>query len=123
MATIKSFTSLEQSRKLAEILPLESADMRYEYPSREKDEIQEPINGFSKSSFNWFKDSNSFIYSPCWSLAALLGVLPKGTNISTPNPLGEIRYSCWNDYDITYASNPVDACYEMILKLKELKML
>ena len=27
MATIKSFTSLEQSKKLAEILPLESADM------------------------------------------------------------------------------------------------
>ena len=30
MATIKSHTSLEQSRKLAEILPLESADMTWE---------------------------------------------------------------------------------------------
>jgi len=74
MATIKSYTDLSQSKKLAKFLTLESADMRYEYPSREKDEIQEPINGFSKSSFNWFKDSDSFIYSPCWSLAALLGV-------------------------------------------------
>ena len=27
MATIKSFTDLEQSKKLAEILPLETADM------------------------------------------------------------------------------------------------
>ena len=27
MATIKSYTDLEQSKKLAEILPLESADM------------------------------------------------------------------------------------------------
>ena len=31
MATIKSFTSLEQSRKLAEILPPESADMWWLY--------------------------------------------------------------------------------------------
>jgi hypothetical protein len=29
MVIIKSYTSLEQSRKLAEILPLESADMDY----------------------------------------------------------------------------------------------
>ena len=31
MATIKSYTDIEQSRKLAEILPLESADMREEW--------------------------------------------------------------------------------------------
>lgn len=30
MATIKSFTDLEQSKKLAEILPIESADMHSE---------------------------------------------------------------------------------------------
>ena len=30
MATIKSYTSLEQSKKLAEILPIESADMKSE---------------------------------------------------------------------------------------------
>lgn len=29
MATIKSYTDLEQSKKLAKILPLESADMHY----------------------------------------------------------------------------------------------
>ena len=29
MATIKSYTDIEQSKKLAEILPLESADMGY----------------------------------------------------------------------------------------------
>jgi len=29
MATIKAFTDLEQSKKLAEILPSESADMEY----------------------------------------------------------------------------------------------
>lgn len=31
MATIKSCTDLEQSRKLAEILPLESADMYWSF--------------------------------------------------------------------------------------------
>ena len=31
MATIRSYTTVEQSRKLAEILPIESADMRYGY--------------------------------------------------------------------------------------------
>ena len=30
MATIKSYTDIEQSRKLAKILPIESADMRYQ---------------------------------------------------------------------------------------------
>ena len=29
MATIKAYTDLSQSKKLAEILPLESADMNY----------------------------------------------------------------------------------------------
>ena len=29
MATIKSYTDISQSKKLAEILPLESADMTY----------------------------------------------------------------------------------------------
>ena len=31
MATIESYTDLEQSKKLAEILPLESSDMHYCY--------------------------------------------------------------------------------------------
>ena len=113
MATIRAHTTIEQSRKLAEILPLESADMCYMYLGTEDKEYE-----------------NIPICAPAmegdlcaWSLAALLGVLPKGTNISTPDTLNKVRYSCWNDYDITYASNPVDACYEMIIHLHELKML
>lgn len=31
MATIKSYTDIEQSKKLAQILPLKSADMYYLY--------------------------------------------------------------------------------------------
>ncbi|SEA78683.1 hypothetical protein SAMN04487851_11416 [Prevotella sp. tc2-28] len=120
MATIRAYTTIEQSRKLAEILTLESADCFWDY-----DELQK------YHRINWFEDGydkdgqlrlnkNNVC---AWSLASLLGVLPKGTNISTPDSLNKIRYSCWNDYDITYADNPVDACVAMIEKLHELKML
>ena len=58
MATIKSYTDLEQSKKLAEILPLESADMMHDRL------IVIPFNDGS--------------LTPCWSLAVLLNVLPLG---------------------------------------------
>ena len=121
MATIKSYTDLEQSKKLAEILPLESADMRYEYSSREREDTQEPMNGFHTSSFNWFKESDSFIYFPCWSLAALLAVLPN-ENMLVKTTDG--KYYCLSKDIITnHYDNPIDACYEMILKLHELNLL
>jgi hypothetical protein len=60
---------------------------------------------------------------PCWSLAGLLDVLPKSL-IYTPNPTLD-GYCCKNImHDMeTYGENPVDACYEMIIKLHELKRL
>lgn len=110
METIKSYTDLSQSKKLADILPFESADMIY--PS------------YFDFPFVWIekpkKDKNAI---PCWSLAVLLGVLPKGTNISTPKPINALGYCCWNQYDEIYANNPVDACVAMIERLHELKML
>ena len=130
---MKSYTNIEQSKILVEFLPLESADMRYEYPSREKDEIQEPMNGFHTSSFNWFKESDSFIYFPCWSLAALLSVLPKNLNIGRPSL--ESNYKGYyliqyydefmkpNNYKTKCYDNPINACYAMILKLHELNLL
>lgn len=117
MATIKSYTDLQQSKKLAEILPLESADMFHFIH-----EVDTVGFGYKKDTEEFYSKTE-FEYIPCWSLTALLSVL-RGTNISTPNSLlNKIRYSCWNDCDITYANNPVDACYEMILKLNELNLL
>ena len=131
MATIKSYTDIEQSRKLAEFLPIESADMRYgyiapyDYSDRMYDggydEIPYPKDFLIKNPN--FSSNEYDAELPCWSLASLLSVLPKGTNISTPDPLNKIRYSCWNDYDIFYEDNPVDACVDMIKKLHELKLL
>ena len=34
MTTIKSYSDLQQSKKLAKILPLKSADMYYEWPNK-----------------------------------------------------------------------------------------
>ena len=114
MKTIKSYTDLEQSKKLAKILPLESADMLYwmgEYITHSYMEGQH-------------KDEQI----PIWSLAALFGVLPEGirllkaTNISS---VGDIKYHCdCPKYNIDkWFDNPIDACVAMIERLHELKML
>ena len=144
---MKAYTDLEQSKALAEILPLDSADMCYIKHSSSDNPTWEfnedfppmilgnvPINEITAETL------------PCWSLSALLDVLQIyttptafSTNISVPS-LTKIK----NGYSITYvgdyrimesnnndiespieivASNPIDACYEMILRLHELKML
>ena len=123
MATIKSYTDIEQSKKLAEILPLESADMYFRGHQsitnpKEWEHVDTPNVRFKYVTFD-----DKRIFFPCWSLAALLSVLPKGTNISTPKPINALGYCCWNQYDEIYADNPVDACVAMIEKLNELNLL
>ena len=120
MATIKSYTDLSQSKKLAEILPLESADMHYYYDND---------FGELESIPSITEEDDHFILFPkdvrCWSLEALLNVLPKVINnetlfIETSPALWHIGY---RDVYIARADNPVDACYELILKLNEFKLL
>ena len=69
---MKSFTSLEQSKKLAEILPIESADMLH-CLSFDGDLLSTVPKQYSGS----FKHQPELTI-PCWSLAALLQVLPLG---------------------------------------------
>jgi hypothetical protein len=61
--------------------------------------------------------------SPVWSLAALLGVLPDYT-LQT-NSDGTVFVVCDSKKPMISDAydNPVDACYEMILKLHELNLL
>ena len=135
MATIKSYTDIEQAKKLAEILPLESADAKYgyiapyEYSDRIYDEgydgIPYPIAFIKKDYSNFFVEEYDGEL-PCWSLAALLNVLPDGTDIIKEEADTENeRYMCTvginDDIISTFANNPVDVCVEMILKLKENK--
>ena len=123
---MKSYTDISQSKKLEEILPLKSADMWYwEWPTAPK---------YNNYEHPMFHKGNDIVNVPCWSLTALLDVLPK--HIKDYNVLridiGEKDFSMWYDEigfgvnsdlpDITM-EEPIDACYEMILKLHELKML
>lgn len=116
MATNRVYTTIEQSRKLAEILPLESADMYYGY-GKDKPEFLPLSDGDVKC-----------LSQPCWSLAALLNVIPSGQVNRMANS-EKWEASSWNDSDFepTYYvedyDNPVDACYETILKLNELNLL
>lgn len=108
MAKIKSYTDLEQSKKLAEILPHESADMYYACGA-----VTPDIMIGSKQDYR--------CYTMCWSLAALLNILPKIVNnetlfIETSTALWHIGYR--NIYTAR-AGNPVDACVEMIVWLLE----
>ena len=124
MATIKSFTDLEQSRNLAEILPIESADMRIgNYVGK-----YACIDG---TNVHYYHKSESFgapEIIPCWSLTALLGVLPLPDLIQDKAD-DELFWQC-SVYDEdgtllceTYDNNPVDACVAMIEKLHEQKLL
>ena len=77
---MKSYTDLEQSKKLAEILSFESSDMKWFIPADNEGEFTEEVtfieNKSEYSLFDKVTDWNDTPYVPCWSLAALLGVLP-----------------------------------------------
>ena len=128
---MKAYTDLQQSKMLADILPLESADMSW------------VEKGNAKSI--WYDAENRRIttkyekkyYIPCWSLAALLGVLPKKVEIEGQHYVpclfpvqNKWLLKLWynSNYTITspvaiFSDNPIDAYYEMILKLNEQKLL
>ena len=127
---VKAYTDLEQSKKLAEILPLESAD--YHYITQKEKSYFYP---YSLSS-DAIKDYDEEIkYIPCWSLAALLNILhSKAKDIPSLSGGGykDGKYiSDWcldyefenGDYQKTFASNSIDACYKMIIRLIEQKYL
>lgn len=121
---MKSFTGIEQSKKLAEILPIESADSHYVRKNRDimgehvESEWSYPKYGNpnSKHANYIVQNFSSYEKLPCWSLTALLDVLPSSTLDSSDDHHYRLhcmeRFTEWHD-------NPIDACVEMILKLKE----
>lgn len=109
---MKSYTDLEQSKKLAEILPLESADMYFE-----------PSAGFCTEPSEVRVGDIKYAHPRsirCWSLAALLGVLPSSTLDSSNDHY--YRLHCMERFTGLH-ENPIDACYEMIVGLHELNLL
>lgn len=121
---IKGYTNVEQSKTLAEILPLESADMSY---SIIHNIGQEPYH----CNVPMFAHAmNGDI--PCWSLTALLDVLPDEIT-DDGDVYRNMFFHLKGKYIIQYprlttlwpalfsveADNPIDACYKMTIKLKE----
>ena len=124
----KAFTSLEQSKKLAEILPLESADGCW----------RGTTNPLAANTTFWLY--TKYIKGkgiPAWSLAALLEQLPyelcdnEGYSwylqINKENDVYQLAYEDpYGDFESIETDRYehfVDACYEMILKLHELNLL
>ena len=124
---MKSYTDLGQSHKLAEFLPHGSADMYYE------DDISVEFG------HGWHAQ-----HIPCWSFAALFNVMPQINDWITPHGHKNDKLSqfepkickIWEhssipSYKVTYGNelttdiydNPVDAAFEMVLKLHELGLL
>lgn len=123
---MKSYTDIEQSKKLTEILPIDSADMWWS-----KNFIYyNPTAAIGISA----EYSNVYTYKfgeddiPCWSLAALLSVFSLPRLMLDEQEDGERGWlvSHYTDdyrYDSYYRDEPIDACYDLILKLHEQKLL
>jgi len=128
---MKSYTDIKQSRKLAEILPHESADMCYiKYSTSDN-----PNWGFSEDFPPMILgdtpiDKMTVETLPCWSLATLINILPRSIEFK-----GDEYYLRFMKEYVEYANdevsiigrylyttsnnNLVDACVEMIIKLHE----
>lgn len=118
---MKNCTDLKQSKKLAEILPLESADMFWLVSGNTPrvHVLTEPLSNYSQ----W----ESY---PCWSLTALLGLIPNSINFGYENDSIFVLRKIENGnyiadyYEVSFVKdNPIDAVFEMILKLHKLNLL
>ena len=120
---MKAYTDINQSKKLAEILPIESADMGWYYS----------CNPQAARNQMWVGTKSENADVPCWSLAALLSIIKdkcsyfelvylKSTIDGRANRLENVHRLSTDVYDV-YKREAIDACYEMIIKLNELKML
>ena len=119
MEKIKAYTDIVQSKKLAEFLPIESADMywwssgkRYYIESIDDDDYEED------------KDIRA------WSLAALLNYLKSKNKFPEIKELSDGRFALttyiWDGEDCIQNSigvTIVDACYDIIIKLHEQNLL
>ena len=121
MATIKSYSDLQQSKKLAEILPLESAD--YHYITQGENQYLYPYTLTPEQIKDYDKNIQ---YIPCWSVGSLLSIAPVEDIYITPNFDGKVVVIPeFKDEKGTYTSEDayftgetlVDACFNMVVWL------
>lgn len=129
---MKSYTDLSQSKKLAEILPLESADMGWNVFVDKTTRIL-PIDDWDLVK----NGSGNVKFYHAWSLAALLEEMPEIINFDGDKSVyaleilkeGGLYYLSYGNLlgrsriEIEPQECFVDACYEMIIKLHEQKLL
>ena len=120
---IKSYTDLAQSKILTDILSFESADMYYDCG----DEYDIRIGSYKAMDLD--------LDIPCWSLAALRACLPPGIDIDGILYVFESHNTFDNKWVYEYkfedisaplyskSSNEIDAVVDMIIQLKENKMI
>lgn len=125
---LKAFTDLEQSKVLAEILPLESADMIWILANPDLPMIK-------AIAYEDSEKSKYYEVLPAWSLAALLNVIPKEIfNGKYVINITEGKYNKWIiTYDSGYSNsfygliasdnNLVDACVYIIERAHKLNLL
>ena len=121
---MKSYTDLEQSKKLAEILSLNSADMLFQLgEDKYADGIRVPL-----TKEHWEQMMPDI--NPCWSLASLLNYLREidlfpeiiadefgvTMNISFYDVVDGCRLALIDSINVK-AESFIDACYEIIIKL------
>lgn len=114
---MRSYTNLEQSKKLAEILPVESADLWWgtnEFKPR-----------FHKHYHQYLGITINLI--PCWSLAALLDILSNRAYFIDEDANVTLSSYKTVEWDLSIInsgledvtkSDPIDTCVKMIYTLK-----
>lgn len=120
---MKAYTDEKQSKILAEILPIDSADMWYwEFPTAPT------YNDYGHPMFHKGEDIRNV---PCWSFVALLKYLSE-INLQVYTPilfptegkwiLQFLEYGRGNVWEVS-CDNPIDACVKMILNLHKFNLL
>jgi len=125
---MKAYTDLEQSRKLAEILPLKTADMCYRIVAYNPNDTQE----YQAYCFVGTLESDI----PCWSLDSLLNYFREidfFPEIDADECSVTMNINYYDEEEARLlapihnikvkAESFIDACYEMIIKLHEQKVL
>jgi hypothetical protein len=129
---VKSYTSKEQSEMLIKLgIPIETADMEYMFLKKDGSKVSNVP--FVKDGFE--EPECCYIFTPCWSLAALRACLPPGISIDGILYVFESHNTFDNEWVYEYkfedisaplyskSLNEIDACVNMIIQLKENKMI
>lgn len=104
--TYKTYTDLEQSKRLAGILSIESADGYW-------------CRSFSSQTYKVYTKGtpnlNSGEHTPCWSLSSLLNYLWSQGDVIIHTINNQWELDCVTH--VEYAENLIDACVNMIFSI------